>query len=412
MDEQPERVGREGGRWINERPTSEEFALWFKEAMDIEDGMDISKYIGGVVLIPAVDSKSKYVKEVVNGKPVIEERPELSFIPYAKVETRIAYFWDLLELKKDWVGVVERITPPRPALDPVIEAVEAIATAQGATPELAERIAQVLVGRDHKPGALTMMAHQLPAGFSVLSVPVADKFSHYLCCTIRVAIYDRVQYERNGTDAVPLRVGQGTKQVPMAKSYNSRTWADESSMMKAETGALGRALGFAGVFVIPGSGVATAEDMAEATEVGDAATSEQADAANQGPTAPESPVRTGREQAEDDDTQLKERATELWKTLTEDYPDVVDSDFRPWASQRQLRSIGDAKGAMLRGLVRKLETLLDVAKQRQEGGDDVPSQTGSEDGGAGGRLPDGDGDELPVAGGAGSGEEASDGEGG
>lgn len=357
------RRGREGGRWINERPTSEDFASWFTESMRIDSGLQIQDYIGGVVLIPALDTKAKVVLGFSDtGKPLIDQREELSYIPYAKVETRINYFWDLLDVHEDWVGVVEHVASPRMPIDFVHTTESRDATAGSWTQrEL------------RAPGALTSMVHQLPAGFSVMSIGVDQGYTHFLCCTIRASIYNRAEWDAaspsDRAKLAPRRTGRGTKQVPLLKGYNNKVWADDSSLMKAETGALGRALGFAGIFIIPGSGVATAEDMLES--LSQAPPPAEAGPDNAGPAAPaEAPVRSPVEQAEEDEAEMRKKAIALFQALGTEHPEQANA-FTVWARSRQLRSLSDAKGPALRGVIKKLERL-------QEEGDAGPQEAAQE----------------------------------
>jgi hypothetical protein len=382
QEQTEDRVGREGGRWLNARPTPAEFAEWFETNMKIDPALNALDYVGGVVLIPAVDTKSKYVTGFRNGKPIIEEREELAFIPYAKVETRINYFWDLIAAHhEDWVAFVEHVDLER--LPVVIEAAVQTIEEEGKT---------TTTERPGRPDAMTSMVHQLPKGFSIAAIPVGEGFTYFLCCTTLVEIYDAAKlaaalekaYEMLAAaghgakldEAMsiarkltpPLRRGSATKQVPLLKGgYGSRQpYADDSSLMKAETGALGRALGFAGIFVIPGSGVATAEDMQESLSQGQTVSQAPQAEADAGPSTPEAaPARTGAEQAQDDETKLAAQAAALWKTLSEDFP-AKATEFGTWARTRHLASLHDAKGAMLRGVVRKLETLVDQAKHEQQ----------------------------------------------
>jgi hypothetical protein len=357
------RKGREGGRWINERPTSEEFGRWFGENMKLDEKLDAANYVGGVVLIPAVDNKAKYVTGYQqNGRPIIEEGEELSYIPYAKVETRINYFWDLMDVHEDaWVAEVEHVKLDRLPID-----------IGDATQIVEEEGKHTETIRPAKPDALTTMVHQMPEGYSLMSIPVGNGYSHFLCCTIRVSIY------RKGEDGAPvgrpLRTGRGTKQVALLKGgYGSRQpYADDSSMMKAETGALGRALGFAGIFVIPGSGVATAEDMQEQMVGGVVPATQEPNEppaeGNAGPAAPETaPVRTGAEQSADDEAKMKARAMDLWRVLQAEHPEKAQ-EFPAWANQRGLRSLNDAQGNVLRGVVRKLEKMTDEADRAAQQG--------------------------------------------
>lgn len=371
-----QRSGREGGRWINARPTSEEFAEWFKSSMRIDEELRAEDYIGGVVIIPAVDSKAKQVTGFnTKGAPVIEEVPELSYNPYAKVETRIAYFWDLLDVHADWVGVIENVKTSRVPLDMI--------TIEEVVHEEGEK-------RTHRqmrqPGALTVLVHQLPEGFSIMSVPVNQGYSHFLLATIRVSIF---RADENGEPkGRPLRTGRGTKQVPLLLGRD-HPYADSNSLMKAETGALGRALGFAGIFVIPGGGVATAEDMLESMAQGTTAVQEAVDATNQGPAAPAAaPVRTGAEQQVDDEAQLRANAIALYKALADEAPGKAE-EFGEWMQSRRLRSFGDASGAALRGAVKKLEKLKDehehsAQQQPTQETLDVPAETPAPAEGSGG----------------------------
>lgn len=359
------RKGREGGRWINEKPTPEEFGDWFKTNMRLDSALGEDaheKYVGGVVLIPAVDGHAKVVTGYEpNGAPVIEEMSELSYIPYAKVDTRINYFWDLLDAREEWTGVV---TPERLDRMPI----EAAATVTTITEDGRTRT----VAQPGRPGQLSALVYQLPEGFSLMSVPLSEGMANFLLSTVRVSIYltedIKAALEKGKTAAealklcVPRRTGRGTKQIPLLGRYG----ADANSIMKAETGALGRALGFAGIFVIPGSGVATAEDMQEFSSEG----VERA-APPQPPS--DAPARTPAEATADEAKQLHDRALELYNTLKQRGADDPQfKEFQSWAQKRNLRSVAETKGAALRGLVKKLENLTD------EGRDDVPAETAEE----------------------------------
>jgi hypothetical protein len=351
-----QRKGREGGRWINERPTSQEFSEWFTTSMKIDPKLNVQDYIGGVVLIPGVDNKAKFVVGFTErGVPIIDEHAELSYVPYAKVETRTAYYWDLLEAHPEWVGVVEHVPLHRPPVDGVAKALEAIFIAEGFPPEKITELLALM-----RPGGLATMVDQLPEGYSITSIPVREGFTHFLCCTIRVSIF------KANEDGEPkgraLRTGRGTKQVPLLTGAHSNPWADPNSLMKAETGALGRALGFAGIFVIPGSGVATAEDMLEAIAQGQPPV-DTAPEGNAGPAAPpDAPVRTPVELAVADEDAMRERALALHKTLRE-RSDALAGEFATWANGRRLKRLSEAEGAVLRGALKKLEKLVDQTRQ-------------------------------------------------
>jgi hypothetical protein len=362
------RRGREGARWINVRPTPEEFAEWAKTSIKIDPALDLADYIGGLVLIPAVDNKAKTVTgfNATTGEPTIVERPELAFIPYAKVETRINYFWNYLAAHEELVGVVESKSPPRMPID-FGEVVEAVETADGT---VTTKTAPA------RPSAMTALIHQLPEGFHVLSVPLKDGYVHFLCCTKRVAIYRRADLEalpdRPSVAIHPVREGVGTKMIPLVKNAD-KSWAgaDQDSIMKAETGALGRALGFAGIFVIPGSGIATAEDMVDSMTA--TPTAVQAVDGGQGPAEPEavqrpvtiedSGVKTGAEARADGEADLKREATSLWKLLSASYPEKA-AEFGAWAKARKppVTSLSDLSDAALRGTLKTLERLCEEGR--------------------------------------------------
>jgi hypothetical protein len=342
--------GREGARWINERPTAEEFGEWFGKNVKLDPALEPEDYVGGIVLIPAVE-KARIVSgyNQQSGGAIIDEREQLVFVPYGKVETRIAYYWDLLAAHPDWVGEITYVQTTRPSVEPI------------ATKEQVLHGEQMIDRETSRVPAVAQIVEQLPDGFFLMSVPVGTSFTHFLCCTIEITIKDDT--------GKLLRKGRGTKMVALTRSGRSadRVWADENSIMKAETGALGRALGVAGVFVIPGSGVATAEDMLELNQA-PAAAQEQApatEAATPPPVEREaSQVTTSVEVAQDERTKLVTHARELLQVATEEYPDVIEK-FREWGAQRKprvrdLNALGDPE---LKGAIKRLEKLVDEAKQ-------------------------------------------------
>jgi hypothetical protein len=115
------RRGREGSRWINERPTSQEVAEWFR-SVPLHDGMDHEKYVGGITLIQGVEKADEIVGYDGDGRPVIvEDVRNVTFTPYMKVETRVAYFHDYVDrlgaddryAEVGTVPIIEPITPQR-----------------------------------------------------------------------------------------------------------------------------------------------------------------------------------------------------------------------------------------------------------------------------------------------------------
>jgi hypothetical protein len=364
---QPElRQGLDGSRWVNYRPTAEEVAAWFEESFVIDPALKHSDYVGGITLIPTI-SRARYVTGFSDrGLPIIAEAEELTYNPYPRVDVRINYFWSMVAAHPEWLAVVESVDLPRIPIDFAHTEEED----EGPVDEHGQRTR----GRIHRtlrtPGAMTAMVYQLPTGFSVMSVPVGQGYSHFLCQTTRVAIYDREEVtEQSGKTiaeklegVAPLRSGCGTKQVPLLLGRTT-PYADPSSTMRAETGALGRALGFAGIFVISGAGLATVEDILEAQAQQGASAPAQTMPANQGPPAPEqAPVRTGAERQHDDEAQLQARAVKLWQQLHEEHPGKAE-EFIAWMRERKLQSLTAVSGAALRGMVKKLERLSDEAQQ-------------------------------------------------
>lgn len=328
---------REGARWINYKPTAEQFAAWFERNAPIDERLQASKYVGGMVLIPAVDNKVKYIQSFgANGVPVIAEKTELAYIPYPKVEARIEYFWDLMDARKDeWIGIVEPVRQ------------------------------RSMEGT----GGLAKMQHALPEGFTIFSVPQGDGYTHFLVCTYRVAVYERETYvERisRGNPAQPVREGIGSKQVPFLKGGRNNSWPDPDAIMKAETGAKGRALGFAGILNIPGAGVATAEDMLESLGATATAAQPSPDATG-GPELPPAAgePRTEPERREQTRAEMISTLASTIQELHDDYP-AAYAGWTEFLQQRRLRSIEDADDATLKGLVKKAEKLKDDAELRAQ----------------------------------------------
>lgn len=241
---QADEIGfQEGSRWINKRPSGTEVADWFKGNVELHEGLKPEKYVTGVTLIGA-NEKIKEVRRNANDQDVQVEIQRYTWTPYAKVETRVAYFWDLMALHPEWLGQIAPVEVPRTTDQGVYNA-------------------------------------NLPAGFFRLPIPLNDgQFAIFLCCSMRCRVLDRSTVEkvhtvrqitdadgsvieerqRHGYDGVPVfEFPPAVKMIAQLGRYG----ADEFSLMKAETGAVGRALGMAGMLVIPGSGIATAEDMQE-----------------------------------------------------------------------------------------------------------------------------------------------------
>jgi hypothetical protein len=174
----------------------------------------------------------------------------------------------------------------------------------------------------------------LPPGF--FRLPVQDstgKFVHFLCCSQQVRIYTA-----EGEPCTIMAPATGTKMVPLL----TRWGVDENAIMKAETGAVGRALGMAGMLVLPGSGVATAEDMQE-MQAAEGRPSVAVEA--QLPTA-----------APDD--QIRARIAELSVQLQSDFPGRME-DLQAWAREKKI-DLDDIKAHQLRGVLRALEKRIEA----------------------------------------------------
>jgi hypothetical protein len=204
------RKGREGSRWFNERPSAKAFADWFA-TVPLHAGLKHQDFISGVTLI----HQTEKVDEVVgwNGTdPVIAKRENLVYIPHPQVMARVAYFEALRTLHQDeWTCSIE-------------------------------------------PAAIAGDPTGLPPGYFRYAVMQGSGTqAFFVGCSRRLVIRDR-------EGDLILDGPAGSKVVPVLKSNG---WADPNALMRAESGALGRALGMAGMLVIPGSGVATAEDVQE-----------------------------------------------------------------------------------------------------------------------------------------------------
>lgn len=336
------RKGREGSRWWNERPTPDDVATWFK-TVPLHDEMEHERYINGIVLIPQKTKTDEIDGENPDGTPKIREGIwNLTFTPYPKVETRVQYFHDLMaKHHEDWMGVIEAVGGGESGL---------------------------------------------PPGFTVRSVTHGDKgqyVTRYLCCTAKVTVYERGdvqwrQINRIGGGAEMVRVGKtiidalpATKQVPLL-GYNYKP--DAFAIMKAETGAAGRALGMAGMLVIPGAGVATADDMNEAN-------------AMEGRPAPAEPAASEEEKAEavklpnqvtvnaadaaaseseeiNQEAKLREEANAALLEMKADFPGAFE-EFKEWCKSRSIEALGDIhEVAVLKGIVKKAQKDLDSAKAK------------------------------------------------
>jgi hypothetical protein len=348
---------QEGSRWLHARPSSEEVVAWF-ERQRLHKGMEHAPYVSGVVVINSTE-KVKRTVTGDNGRQYVDEIEQAVFTPYVKVDTRVSYFWDYVHVLNDsapdgveYVGAIE------PAEVPVIE----------------------------DPQSPWFNAY-LPSGFHFTAQRhrQGDAVVRYVCFTSEVSI---VRYDERGEQATVRTVlrGRGTKMVPTVARNG---YADDFSLMKAETGSVGRALGMAGILVI-GTGVATAEDVQEAISQPTSPGSERTgpvlpdvvpppalpvDAASR----PERPI-PGENVAEQPQPQARsdDSAVPSWDEMTdeerlvyakslatahrEEFPAEYQAVFMPWWKDREFGKIDELQPDELQSAVIKLERDLDALR--------------------------------------------------
>lgn len=319
--EDARRVGQEGSRWYNEIPSGKELGDWFKANVDLHEGLEAEHYVQGVTLIPGVE-KAKAVVGWQGKNPVIEQTENLVYTPYAKVETRVKYFHDLMALKPEWLGMIEPV-------------------------------------KTEKQSAA------LPPGFFPFVVATdADSVVRYICCTMKVTVWERDGfdekrvlvdsrkglYETRRTGKKLIDAPPATKMIGTLGRYG----ADDFSLMKAETGAVGRALGMAGMLVIPGTGIATAEDLQEAQAI--EGRPQNRTPAGEGAETPDA-------QPEQTVEDLRQQAILVVSTLKSEFPERFESAFKTWAASRNIGEVAKITDPLiLRGLATKAENELTDAR--------------------------------------------------
>lgn len=192
-------------QWIGERPSFEDLSAWF-HTVPLHDGMDHNAYVSGITLIEQIERRN------VSANGRISAVEELIYTAYPRVETRIKYFWDMIERNK-WVGKIE----PVPSGE-----------------------------------------HNLPDGFFRLEVTEAgDRVVPLIGRAMQVSIW--IPPPPPGTTLVHgwLDYPPEVRTVPLLRNG----LVDPDAFAKASTGAIGRALGAAGILVLPGGGLSTAEDV-------------------------------------------------------------------------------------------------------------------------------------------------------
>lgn len=326
---------REGNRWINARPSGEDVAAWFAQAVRVHDGLDHAHYVGGITLIGGSE-RLKQAQVAGNGQTVLVDVERYVWTPYIKVETRVRYFWDMIELDDDIVGAIEPVEHAR-------------------------------------LGDAGVYNRNLPPGFFRLPVALGpNEFVHFIGCTMRVVTYrantlewaTRVRkiYDSQIVEGTPRQVQvdeiiedylrgipvamypPATKQIA---SVSKNEEADPFAVMKAETGAVGRALGMAGVLVLPGSGIATAEDMHEAIDGARGGTVKG---------APEPPPVAEQADPAKVEADTRERIQGKIATLQSVSQEGYDR-LAAWAGEKKI-DLSDPRDTQLRGLELQLDRLL------------------------------------------------------
>lgn len=304
------RVGQEGARWYNKRPSGKDVASWFK-TVPIHEGLRHDNYVGGITLI----QQSEKADEVIgfnesSGSPLTAEVWHQVWVPAPTVPARVAYWRDLLALHaSEWIGVIEPV---------------------------------VVEGAQQKYG--------LPHGFFGMAVTDNQaKTVHLVGCSMRARILyaESAELVDGRLVGVPVLEGPtGTKVVPL---LSRRGWPDENAVMKAESGALGRALGLAGMLVVPGAGAATAEDLQEAISGQNSPPVASPELPSPAPApAPSAEPLTGLEPTAEmplpEPDERRARLVGLVKQL-EEHPTAL-KHFREWAKERKI-TLGEATDKQL-----------------------------------------------------------------
>lgn len=329
------RLGREGNRWVNERPSGEEISKWFTENVPIDERLDAKNYVAGVTLIPTNEKSKEVVGWDAGNSALFQDVWDLVLTPYMRVETRVKYFHDLMALDGH-LGVIAPVELPEQ--DP-----------------------------------------RLPVGFfptAISSGPDGNKVVRYVGCTMKVTVYKkgslkeekvllntrRGEYEMVRRGTILLDGTPATKVVPVL-SYDK---PDTYALMKAETGAVGRALAMAGMLVIPGTGLASAEDVLEI----DPRNTPTEEVAAELPDDFE-PVEAVAASASEEE--LRESAKGIIEELGEFPPTLAE--FKAWAKERGYERLSEVTSPALRGLVRKAENMLSDARKDAPGPGDVKPAT-------------------------------------
>src|SRR4051794_39174196 len=118
---QVERVAavQEGSRWLYSKPDGEMVADWFR-TQTLHDGMSHEAYLSGIVLISSTEKVKETRRRVSDGGYFQVELDIPIFTPYVKVDTRVAYFWNLVrqmnakaEEPDRYIGVIRPVPQNR-----------------------------------------------------------------------------------------------------------------------------------------------------------------------------------------------------------------------------------------------------------------------------------------------------------
>jgi hypothetical protein len=346
---------QEGSRWLHAPPSSEDVRLWFS-GQRIHTGMEHDRYVGGVVLINDSEKISVTV-EADNGRRYVDESQRATFTPYVRVDTRVSYFWDLVDaLNEDRPDGTEYFGYIRPSADvPIIDDTNS-----------------------------PWYNAYLPRGYHFSAVRLGDDKGggvvRYIGFTSDVQI---VRYKDGDDSGRTVLRGIDTKMVPLV---NSNGFADDHALTRARTGANGRALGVAGILVI-GTGVATAEDVQEAQTMQGGATM------NSGPSLPAVATPQGAEERpvsapviaapdinpEIEQTQVmdavkswdnmstderREYVTSLARAYKQEFEIEYNAVLMPWWRDREFGGVETLSEDELQAVVIKLERDLDMYRNQ------------------------------------------------
>lgn len=303
---------QQGSRWVHNPPDGAVFSEWFEKNVPMHPGLEPGRYVNGVVLIPNKETV-KVTERDETGARSISEVEQLVFSPYPQVETRVRYFWDFCR-ENGYVGAIE-----------------------------------VVPVRDQKAN--------LPTGVFPMTVEHAGKSYTYLGMSYQVRVFEP-SLRTGGRGKVVMEPPKGTKMVPLVGRFGP----DVNAPMRVETGAIGRALGFAGMLIVPGAGIASAEDMHDFLNGEDAAPGGGPALPTGAATSPlEAPAPAAVEQpAAAQAADLLPGVVEQLITDLMAYPAAWD-EMTAWATERGL-PLDNIAPAALRPLEKQLRRKLTAAQ--------------------------------------------------